>query len=118
MRYTDDFYRMELWHGDKLIEPIYSYRTRKSINVEGDFVYAEDTAFAGMCMYDPAAFSPGAFIKIRVFKESDTSRVNEYMVPEDVQEKVWNDFEPWRNTESQHAEAGKQPAAVSDGGAQ
>ncbi len=96
MRFRDDFYRMELWRGSQLIEPVQPNRVQQMVDESGYFYYAKDIAFAGMYFYDSSAFAPGAKLTLRVVKESNTEAFSEHGLSEKVQTKVWNDFAPYR----------------------
>lgn len=96
-RYRDDFYRMELWNGGKLVEPVTMARVPSVMDFQGWFAYGQDVAFAGQYMYPISAFDPSAKVVLRVVKESDTSKMEEYDVPEKIQKKIWDDFAPYRD---------------------
>jgi len=96
MRFRDDFFRMELWRGDKLIQPIQAHRIQQAVDESGFFSYAQDIAFAGMYFYDSSAFEPGAKLTLKVVRESDTEALSEHGISEKVQRQVWDDFAPYR----------------------
>jgi hypothetical protein len=87
---------MELWRGDKLIEPIQANRVRQVVDELGYFSYAQDIAFAGMYFYDSSAFEPGAKLILKVAKESNIEDLSAHEISEKVQKRIWNDFAPYR----------------------
>jgi S1-C subfamily serine protease len=106
MRFRDDFYRMELWRGDKLIDPIQPCRVQQIVDEFGFFTYAEDIAYSGMYFYDSSAFEPGAKVTLKVVRESNTEKLSEQNISEKVQKKVWDDFAPYREEVAKSVKAG------------
>jgi S1-C subfamily serine protease len=94
--YRDDFYRMELLHGDEMVEPVYAYRQRFYMDESGLSSYGQDMAYGGLCSYDISAFEPTKPVRFRVYKETNISKYDEYRLPKDMQQKIWEDFAPYR----------------------
>lgn len=109
LRYKDDFYCMELWRDNHVVEPVHLYRVKRPVSFSGAAAYAEDIAYAGIYVYDPSAFSAGSKITLKVAMESDPRNFHEYEVPAKIQKQVWEDFAPWVSANNASKSAHDQP---------
>jgi len=96
MEFHSDFYDMQLFRGDRLVEPVRRICVPVQMLYEDLFVTAVDQAHAGVYCYDPSTFEPGAKITLKVRDSSNLKKWETLVLDDSTTGKVWADFESYR----------------------
>lgn len=96
MKFGDDFFDMELYRGDTLVQPVRRNRVPAEVLHNSYNIKVVDSAFGGIYKYDPMVFEPGPKLTLRVRRESNLDKWDIVKISEKVQQKIWDEFGPWR----------------------
>jgi hypothetical protein len=113
LRYRDDFYDMQLYRGDQLIQPVRRNRVPKSILYSDEFVQAKDAAYGGYYQYDPSVFEASQPLTLKVRKESDLDKWSEVKIDPKVQRQIWEEFASYRQAVEATQQARQRESASS-----
>jgi hypothetical protein len=103
MRFKTDFYKMHLKCGDQEVEPIQPGKVAKVVNVHNYFVNATDASYEGFYTYPPDAISPSCgTVSLELYSEKNPESAKVRVLDKKVMERVWTDFEPYRNSIVNH----------------
>lgn len=95
-KFGDDFYDMQLYRGDTLVEPVRRNRVPAEILQNDYMVKVVDSAFGGVYKYDPSVFEPGQKLTLRVRRESNLDKWDTVKIDSKTQQKIWDEFAEWR----------------------
>lgn len=97
LRFSADFFRMQLLCGDKEIEPIQPAKIPHVMDVQNAFVNITDASYEGLYTYGPDAVSPGCgTMTLKVFTEKEPEKAKVKVLDKKTIERVWADFAPYR----------------------
>lgn len=99
MRFKTDFYKMRLKCGDHEIEPIQPGKVAQVVDVHNYFVNATDASYEGLYTYPSDAISPSCgTVSLELYSEKNPESAKVRVLDKKVVERVWTDFEPYRNS--------------------
>jgi Trypsin-like peptidase domain len=101
LAFRDDFYEMQLYRGDTLVQPVRRNRLPRNFLYESPYVEAKDTAYGGLYKYDPAVFDPSQPLTLKVRKESNLDKWSTVELSMKVQKQIWEEFAPYREAAQQ-----------------
>lgn len=91
---SSDFRRMRLFRNGVEVMPIVPGRfCRRPIQSATD---REPAGCIGLYQYPPEAFVPGASLELHVYSADPRARARVWVLPSELVDLVWSDFEPWR----------------------
>lgn len=97
MAFQTDFYRMKLLCGGKEVEPIQPAKSPIVLNEENPFIRVKDATYEGAYFYPYDAISPKCgTVVLKLFSEKKPNEPIVLLLNGDTVQKVWNDFEPYR----------------------
>lgn len=97
MRFKTDFYKMSLQCGDKEVIPIQPGKIAHVLAVHNLFVNATDAAYEGFYTYPPDSISPSCGqVLLEMYSEKNPESATKKVLDEKTVDKVWGDFEPYR----------------------
>lgn len=103
MRFKTDFYKMRLKCGDQEIEPIQPGKVAKVIDVHNFFVNATDASYEGLYTYPPDAISPSrGVVSLELYSEKNPGSARVRVLDNKIVQRVWTDFEPYRDSSANH----------------
>lgn len=97
LEYHSDFYNMELYRDGQLIEPVRRFCVPVQVFINNAAIVALDQAHAGVYVYDPSAFEPGATITMRVRDSSNLTKYETLTLDGGTVRKIWDDFAAYRS---------------------
>ena len=93
LRFKNDFYRMDLLCGDKVIEPIQPAKIAHIVNEQNIFVNATDASYEGLYTYGPDAISPSCgTVTLKIYTEKEPDKAETKVLDQKVVDRVWTDF--------------------------
>jgi S1-C subfamily serine protease len=99
--FREDFEDMRLLRGTKEIEPLRRQRVPVSILMDlPGLAQGKDLAYAGVYFFDPSAFEPGEQLVLNVYREAEPDRGNPVKIDKKTQQRIWDEFAPWREAVS------------------
>jgi S1-C subfamily serine protease len=102
MKYKTDFLRMELFCGDKAVLPILPGKIASVIDVRNLFVRATDATYEGLYSYPVSAFAPECGqTTLKLYSEKEPRVPVIKVLDKRTVDRVWMDFESWRQRSSQ-----------------
>jgi hypothetical protein len=97
LRFKNDFYRMDLLCGDKVIEPIQPAKIAHIVNEQNMFVNVTDASYEGLYTYAPDAISPSCgTVSLKVYTEKEPEKAETKVLDEKTVDRVWSDFATYR----------------------
>jgi hypothetical protein len=96
MKFGDDFYDMQLYRGDRLVEPVRRNRSTADILYDNPMIKVVDSAYGGVYAYDPSVFEPGQDLVLKIRRESDLQKWDMERIDPKTQQKIWDEFTLWR----------------------
>lgn len=97
LRFKNDFYRMDLLCGDKVIEPIQPAKIAHIVNEQNIFVNATDASYEGFYTYGPDAISPSCgTVTLKIYTEKEADKAETKVLDQKVVDRVWSDFATYR----------------------
>ncbi len=97
LRFKNDFYRMDLLCGEKLIEPIQPAKIAHVVNEQNIFVNATDASYEGFYIYGPDAISPSCGkVTLKIYTEKEPEKAEVKVLDKKTIDRVWSDFATYR----------------------
>jgi S1-C subfamily serine protease len=97
LRFKNDFYRMDLLCGDRLIEPIQPAKIAHVVNERNIFVNATDASYEGFYTYGPDAISPSCgTVTLKIYTEKEPEKAETKVLDRKTVDRVWADFATYR----------------------
>ena len=97
LRFKNDFYRMDLRCGDKVIEPIHPAKIAHVVNENNIFVNVTDASYEGLYTYPPDAISPSCgTVTLNVYTEKEPEKPTTKVLDRKTIDRVWSDFATYR----------------------
>jgi hypothetical protein len=101
LRFSADFFRMQLLCGEKEVEPIQPAKTPHVMDVQNAFVNITDASYEGLYTYGPDALSPACgTVTLKMFTEKEPERAKVKVLDKKTIERVWADFAAHRDAPS------------------
>ena len=94
--FKQDIYDCQIKRGETVFEPLRRFRFLTSEWWEFDYAEIKDVSMVGNYYFDPRAFEPGQDVVIQVKVSSDLNKWRDKTLDKKVQERIWNEFAPWR----------------------
>jgi S1-C subfamily serine protease len=114
MKFKTDFLRMELLCGQKRIAPILPAKIAHVIDIRSPYVHATDATYEGLYTYPIDAFAPRCgTVTLRLYSEKDPAEATVKVLDQKTVDRVWADFEGWRQRESAAAAFTQPPPPAS-----
>lgn len=97
LRFKNDFYRMDLLCGEKVIEPIHPAKIAHVVNEQNIFVNITDASYEGLYTYPPEAISPSCgTVSVKVYTEKEPEKPELKVLDRKTVDRVWLDFATYR----------------------
>ena len=97
LRFKNDFYRMDLLCGEKVIEPIHPAKIAHVVNEHNIFVNVADASYEGFYTYPPDAISPSCgTVTVKVYTEKEPEKAEAKVLDRKTVDRVWSDFATYR----------------------
>jgi len=102
MKFKTDFLRMELLCGAKVVDPILPAKIAHVVDVRNPYVRATDATYEGLYTYPVSAFAPECGpVTLKVYSEKEPRVPTLKVLDRKTVDRVWMDFEAWRNRAAQ-----------------
>ncbi len=97
LNYATDFISMNLYCGDRMVQPIQPNRIEFAHNEQDYSVSVKDAAYYGFYSYPFDAIGPECGnVSLHIFSLKKREEPQEKVVPVKVVQRIWNDFEAYR----------------------
>jgi len=106
LKFGDDFYDMQLYRGETLVQPVRRCRVPADILYNDFNVKVVDSAYGGVYRYDPMVFEPSQKLTIRTRRESNLDKWETIKFDKKTQQKIWEEFKAWRESVEQSQAGG------------
>ena len=94
--FKEDIFDCQIMRGETVFEPLRRYRVPTNMWWDDEYLDIKDVSTFGQYYFDPRAFEPGQDVIIRVKVSSDLNKWRDKKMDKKVQERIWNEFAPWR----------------------
>ncbi|MBX9603008.1 MAG: serine protease [Bryobacteraceae bacterium] len=99
LRFKNDFYRMDLLCGDKVVEPIHPSKVAHVVNERNRLVDITDATYEGLYTYSPDAIAPSCgSVVLKVYTEKEPDKAQAKVLDRKTVDRVWSDFATYRST--------------------
>lgn len=102
VHYKNGFSKMMLLCGDHVVEPVWPHRTLEEGGSNWNVVMSNEST-GGRYVYRSDAIQPGCgMVKLRVVATKKEDEVLEKVLDEKVVQRIWEDYEPYRQRENRN----------------
>jgi S1-C subfamily serine protease len=96
LRFKTDFYKMKLFCGDKMVEPIHPAKIFFLTNESNFFVKSKDATYAGFYSYPADAITEACgTVRIELFSEKHPDKAESKTLGKKTVAKIVSDFQPY-----------------------